>query len=47
MYENSSNSSFNELLGKPSLDDPLYKLFFEKLFGSFMSVTMYIRLYFL
>ena len=35
MYENSVKSSSNELLEKPSLHDPLYKLFLEQLFGDF------------
>ena len=29
-------------LGKPSLHDPLWKLFFEQLFGDFISLTLYI-----
>ena len=46
MYENSIKSSSDELLGKPRLHDPLWKLFFEELSGDFMSLTMYIRLKF-
>ena len=38
MYENSIKSSSNELSGKPSLYDPLCKLFFEQRFRDFMSL---------
>ena len=44
MYENSIKSSSNEVLGKKSLHDPLYKLFFEQLFGDFMSAIMHMYL---
>ena len=44
MYKNSIKSSSNELLGKPSLHDPYYKLFFEQLFGDF-TVIMCIYVY--
>ena len=46
MPENPIKSSSDELFGKPSLHDLLYKLFFEQLFGDFMLGTMYILLQF-
>ena len=41
MYENSIQSSANELLGKPILHDPLCKLFFEQLFDSYVINYVY------